>query len=131
MNNNPQFQQAAAGIYQDAVKKFNIRTTPKLFLRQDKENGAMTLGRTAFYDPSELKIVLFVTGRHPKDILRSFAHELIHHVQNERGDLNLGDSSDPQYAQKDDHLRKMEMEAYLKGNMLMRDFEDNFKYQQE
>ena len=131
MNNNPQFQQAAAGIYQDAVKKFNIRTTPKLFLRQDKENGAMTLGRTAFYDPSELKIVLYITGRHPKDILRSFAHELIHHVQNERGDLQLGDSSDPQYAQKDDNLRKMEMEAYLKGNMLMRDFEDNFKYQQE
>ena len=131
MNNNPKFQQAAAGIYRDAVKKFNIRTTPKLFLRQDKENGAMTLGRTAFYDPSELKIVLFITGRHPKDILRSFAHELIHHVQNERGDLNLGDSSDPQYAQKDDHLRKMEMEAYLKGNMLMRDFEDNFKYQED
>ena len=131
MNNNPKFQQAAAGIYRDAVKKFNIRTTPKLFLRQDKENGAMTLGRTAFYDPSELKIVLFITGRHPKDILRSFAHELIHHVQNERDDLNLGDSSDPQYAQKDDHLRKMEMEAYLKGNMLMRDFEDNFKYQEE
>ena len=131
MNNNPKFQQAAAGIYRDAVKKFNIRTTPKLFLRQDKENGAMTLGRTAFYDPSELKIVLFITGRHPKDILRSFAHELIHHVQNERGDLNLGDSSDPQYAQKDDHLRKMEMEAYLKGNMLMRDFEDNFKYKEE
>ena len=131
MNNNPKFQQAAAGIYRDAVKKFNIRTTPKLFLRQHKENGAMTLGRTAFYDPEELKIVLFITGRHPKDILRSFAHELIHHVQNERGDLQLGDSSDPQYAQKDDHLRKMEMEAYLKGNMLMRDFEDNFKYQEE
>jgi len=131
MNNNPEFQKAAAGIYKDAVKKFNIRTTPKLLLRQDQENGAMTLGRTAFYDPSELKIVLYISGRHPKDILRSFAHELIHHVQNERGDLQLGDSSDPQYAQKDDHLRKMEMEAYLKGNMLMRDFEDNFKYQQE
>ena len=131
MNNNPEFQKAAAGIYRDAVKKFNIRTTPKLLLRQDQENGAMTLGRTAFYDPSELKIVLYISGRHPKDILRSFAHELIHHVQNERGDLQLGDSSDPQYAQKDDHLRKMEMEAYLKGNMLMRDFEDNFKYQQE
>ena len=131
MNNNPKFQQAAAGIYRDAVKKFNIKTTPSLFLRQDKENGAMTLGRTAFYDPSELKIVLYISGRHPKDILRSFANELIHHVQNERGDLNLGDSSDPQYAQNDDHLRKMEMEAYLKGNMLMRDFEDNFKYQEE
>ena len=130
MNNNPQFQQAAAGIYRDAVKKFNIRTTPKLFLRQDKENGAMTLGRTAFYDPNDLTIVLYISNRHPKDILRSFAHELIHHVQNERGDLHLGDSSDPQYAQNDEHLRKMEKEAYLQGNLLMRDFEDNFKYQQ-
>ena len=130
MNNNPEFQQAAAGIYRDAVKKFNIRTTPKLFLRQDKENGAMTLGRTAFYDPSELKIVLYITGRHPKDVLRSIAHELIHHVQNERGDLQGGDTSNPQYAQQDDHLRNMEKEAYLEGNLLMRDFEDNFKYQQ-
>ena len=129
MNNNPKFQQALTGIYRDAVKKFNIRTTPKVVLRKDAENGAMTLGRTAYYDPNDLTIVLYTSNRHPKDILRSFAHELIHHVQNERGDLNLGDSSDPQYAQNDDHLRKMEMEAYLKGNMLMRDFEDNFKYQ--
>ena len=131
MNNNPEFKKALVGIYKDAVKKFNIRTTPKVTLKQDQENAAMTLGRTAYYDPSNLDVVLYITGRHPKDILRSFAHELIHHVQNERGDLNLGDSSDPQYAQNDDHLRKMEMEAYLKGNMLMRDFEDNFKYQQE
>ena len=130
MNNNPEFQQAAAGIYRDAVKKFNIKTTPKLILRQDEENGAMTLGRTAYYDPENLHIVLYITGRHPKDILRSFAHELIHHVQNERGDLQLGDASDPQYAQNDEHLRKMEKEAYLQGNLLMRDFEDNFKYQQ-
>lgn len=130
MNNNPEFKQALIGIYRDGCKKFNIRTTPKVILRQDKENGSMTLGRTAYYDPAELTIVLYTSNRHPKDILRSFAHELIHHVQNERGDLHLGDSSDPQYAQNDEHLRKMEMEAYLEGNMLMRDFEDNFKYQQ-
>tara|TARA_R110002012_G_scaffold97845_1_gene234834 strand:- start:687 stop:1079 length:393 start_codon:yes stop_codon:yes gene_type:complete len=130
MNNNPEFNQALGGIYRDAVKKFNIRTTPKLTLKQDKENASKTLGRTAFYDPSELKIVLYITGRHPKDVLRSFAHELIHHVQNERGDLQRGDSSNPQYAQQDEHLRDMEKEAYLEGNLLMRDFEDNFKYQQ-
>ena len=130
MNNNPEFNQAAAGIYRDAVKKFNIRTTPKLILRKDEENGAKTLGRTAYYDPENLHIVLYISGRHPKDILRSFAHELIHHVQNERGDLQMGDASNPQYAQEDDHLRNMEKEAYLEGNLLMRDFEDNFKYQQ-
>ena len=130
MNNNPEFKQALIGIYRDGCKKFNIRTTPKVILRKDAENGALTLGRTAYYDPSELTIVLYTSNRHPKDILRSFAHELIHHVQNERGDLHLGDSSDPQYAQNDEHLRKMEKEAYLQGNLLMRDFEDNFKYQQ-
>jgi len=129
MNNNPEFKQALMGIYKDGCKKFNIRTTPKVVLRKDIENGALTLGRTAYYDPSELTIVLYTSNRHPKDILRSFAHELIHHVQNERGDLHLGDSSDPQYAQNDEHLRKMEKEAYLQGNLLMRDFEDNFKYQ--
>jgi len=130
MNNNPEFQKALTGIYRDGCKKFNIRTTPKVVLRQDQENGSKTLGRTAYYDPNDLTIVLYTTGRHPKDILRSFAHELIHHVQNERGDLNLGDASDPQYAQNDEHLRNMEKEAYLEGNLLMRDFEDNFKYQQ-
>ena len=130
MNNNPEFKQALTGIYRDGCKKFNIRTTPKVVLRKDAENGALTLGRTAYYDPSELTIVLYTSNRHPKDILRSFAHELIHHVQNERGDLHLGDASDPQYAQNDEHLRKMEKEAYLQGNLLMRDFEDNFKYQQ-
>ena len=130
MNNNPEFQKALTGIYRDGCKKFNIRTTPKVVLRQDQENGSKTLGRTAYYDPNDLTIVLYTTGRHPKDILRSFAHELIHHVQNERGDLNLGDASDPQYAQNDEHLRDMEKEAYLQGNLLMRDFEDNFKYQQ-
>ena len=130
MNNNPEFQQALTGIYRDGVKKFNIKNTPKVSLRKDQENGEMTLGRTAYYDPNDMHIVLYTTNRHPKDILRSFAHELIHHLQNERGDLPLSDSSDPQYAQNDEHLRKMEKEAYLEGNMLMRDFEDNFKYQQ-
>ena len=130
MNNNPEFKQALMGIYKDGCKKFNIRTTPKVVLRKDAENGSKTLGRTAYYDPNDSTIVLYTSNRHPKDILRSFAHELIHHVQNERGDLHLSDSSDPQYAQNDEHLRKMEKEAYLEGNMLMRDFEDNFKYQQ-
>ena len=130
MNNNPEFNQALGGIYRDAVKKFNIRTTPKLVLKKDEENASKTLGRTAYYDPNNLIVTLYTTGRHPKDILRSFAHELIHHVQNERGDLHLGDSSNPQYAQQDEHLRDMEKEAYLEGNLLMRDFEDNFKYQQ-
>ena len=122
------FKEAFKNLYEDAKQKYGIRQAPKVFLRKDKENAKKIFGRTAYYDPEESTIVVFITNRHPKDILRSYCHELIHHIQNERGDLAKGDASDPQYAQKDDHMRKMEMEAYLKGNLLLRDFEDNFKY---
>ena len=124
-----EYKQAFKDLYQDAKEKYNIQQAPKVFLRQDKENAKMLFGRTAYYQPETQTIVVYTTNRHPKDILRSYCHEIIHHVQNERGDLKKGDASSPTYAQDDDHLRKMEMEAYLKGNLLLRDFEDNFKYE--
>ena len=123
------FRRTFKELYQDAKEKYDIKQAPKLILRQDEKNADMLFGRTAFYQPDTQTIVVYITDRHPKDILRSYTHELIHHVQNERGDLKLGDASNPKYAQDDDHLRKMEMEAYLKGNLLLRDFEDNFKYE--
>jgi len=125
------YKEAFKALYEDAKEKYDIQQAPKLILRKDKENAQMTFGRTAYYQPETQTIVVYTTNRHPKDVLRSYCHEMIHHVQNERGDLKMSDSTSPTYAQDDAHLRKMEMEAYLKGNMLMRDFEDNFKYQQE
>ncbi len=123
------FKRAFKALYEDAKEKYDIQQAPKLILRKDEKNGNMLFGRTAFYKPDTQTIVVYTTNRHPKDILRSYCHELIHHVQNERGDLKMGDASSPKYAQEDEHMRKMEMEAYLKGNLLLRDFEDNFKYE--
>ena len=123
------FKRAFKALYEDAKEKYDIQQVPKLILRKDEKNGNMLFGRTAFYKPDTQTIVVYTTNRHPKDILRSYCHELIHHVQNERGDLKMGDASSPKYAQEDEHMRKMEMEAYLKGNLLLRDFEDNFKYE--
>ena len=124
-----EFKEAFGALYQDAKEKYDIQQAPKVILRNDEENAEMLFGRTAFYQPETQTIVVYTTNRHPKDILRSYCHEMIHHVQNERGDLKMGDASNPKYAQDDDHMRKMEMEAYLKGNLLLRDFEDNFKYE--
>ena len=124
-----EYEKAFGDLYNDAKNKFGIQQPPKLVLKKDEENAKQLFGRTAYYDPQELRIVVFITNRHPKDILRSFCHEMIHHHQNERGDLKLGDASSPTYAQDDKHMRKMEMEAYLKGNLLLRDFEDKFKYE--
>ena len=120
-------KEALGEIYKAAQEKFNIKKTPKLILREDEENAEGIFGRTAYYEPATQTVVLYTTNRHPKDICRSFAHELIHHHQNERGDLEMGDASSPTYAQDDKHMRKMEMEAYLKGNMLFRDWEDFMK----
>ena len=115
-------------IYKEAKEQFNFQNAPKLYLRDDEENAKNIFGKTAYYNPTQKSIVLYITNRHPKDVCRSFCHELIHHHQNERGDLDMGDASSPTYAQDDPHMRKMEMEAYLKGNMLLRDFEDKVKY---
>ena len=72
--------------------------------------------------------MLYIDGRHPKDIIRSLSHELVHHAQNCRGEFdeseNIGETG---YAQKDPHLRKMEGEAYLLGNFILRDHEDAIK----
>ena len=124
-----EYKQKFGELYKDAKDKFDIQQAPNLLLRQDEENAEEVFGRTAYYDPGEQTIVIFITNRHPKDILRSFCHEMIHHVQNERGDLDKGSASSPTYAQDDKHMREMEKEAYLEGNLLLRDFEDNLKYQ--
>ena len=113
-----------------AKNKMGFDYPPKLFLKSDLENSKSCFGNTAHYDPAEKAITIFTTGRHPKDILRSFAHELVHHTQNLRGDLSpdkCGQMGD-RYAQENDHMRKMEQEAYLVGNMCFRDWEDNEKF---
>jgi len=120
-------KEALKEVYKVAKKKYKFENTPKLVLRKDQDNADDILGKTAYYNPADMSIVLYTTDRHPKDICRSFAHELVHHHQNERGDLDVGDASSPTYAQDDKHMRKMEMEAYLKGNMLFRDWEDWYK----
>ena len=126
-----EYKQAFGDLYGAARDKFNIQQAPKLILKQDKENAEQIFGRTAHYDPQEQTIVIFITNRHPKDILRSFCHEMIHHVQNERGDLDIKDDLSSTYAQDDDHMREMEKEAYLEGNLLFRDHEDQFKYEKK
>ena len=120
-------KEALKEVYKVAKKKYKFENTPKLVLRKDQDNADDILGKTAYYNPADMSIVLYITDRHPKDICRSFSHELVHHHQNERGDLEMGDASSPTYAQDDKHMRRMEMEAYLKGNMLFRDWEDWYK----
>jgi hypothetical protein len=111
-----------------AQKRMGFDRPPKLFLKQDGTNAKDVLGKTAQYNPQDMSITLFTMGRHPKDILRSLSHELVHHSQNCRGDFEGGMASEDGYAQNDPHLREMEREAYEQGNLCFRDWEDSIKY---
>lgn len=104
-----------------------LQNKPTVNFEEDEENGQNPLGKTGFYDPAEQSITIFITGRHVKDCLRSLAHELVHHMQNERGAFEDCGATVEGYAQNDPHLREMEREAYEQGNLCFRDWEDNLK----
>ena len=110
-----------------AQQEFGFKKPPTLNLVSDKQNQMKLLGKTAYYDPQNMSISIYVDGRHPKDILRSFAHELVHHTQNENGELETGGYTGQGYAQKNKNLRNMERDAYERGNMCFRDWEDQLK----
>jgi hypothetical protein len=100
----------------------DIRPLPKVKFVDDEANASKILGNTAYYDPQNCAITLYITDRHPKDILRSFAHEMIHHMQNMQGRLN---NIGTQNINQDDNLKGLEKEAYELGNILLRSWENS------
>ena len=110
-----------------AQKHIGFENPPRLFLRSDPENAAKPLGKTAFYDPAKMCVTLYITDRHPKDVLRSLGHELVHHKLNCEGKFDDAGEMGEGYAQTNPHLRQMEIEANRDGSMCLRDFEDNLK----
>lgn len=96
-------------------KGINVNPFPKVVLHKDEQDGLYI--KTGYYDPDNKQVHLFIADRHPKDVLRSFVHEMIHHYQNLRGELQgyKGETLDG-----DEVLQKLESEAYLKGNIYFR-----------
>ena len=104
-------------------KGMNIEPLPTLeFVDGDSENASDFFGKTAYYDPNKQHIVLYTEGRHPKDIVRSYAHEMIHHIQHLED--RLGDVSGTDTT-SDEHLTKLEKEANLRGTMTFRNWTDS------
>lgn len=104
-------------------KGMNIRPLPKVkFIKDDIENARNFFGKTAYYDPNNRVVVLYTMDRHPKDVMRSFAHEMIHHMQNCDGRL---DNITTQNTNEEGDLPDIEKEAYEKGNMTFRNWTDS------
>ena len=105
-------------------KGMGINPLPEIKLKQDLEESLKFFGRTAYYDPANKEIVLYIQGRHPKDVVRSFAHEMIHHIQNLENRLEGITTTN---TAEDSNLQDLEKEAYLQGNIIFREWEDTVK----
>ena len=119
------------GMYDFFDQKIGFKKPPTMHFDSDPSNQSNVLGKTAYYDPSSLEIHVFTDGRHPKDMLRSIAHELIHHRQNMEGRLDTDGYSGPGYYLENDSLKEVEHEAMLDGNATMREYEDTVKYKEK
>lgn len=60
-----------------------IKSPCSIKLTRDREN----ITTTAYYDIENRRLCVYIKDRAIMDIMRSVAHELVHHHQNERGDL--------------------------------------------
>ena len=120
-------EQMVDNFFPYSQKRLGFDKPVTVYFQSDLDNSSKMLGKTAYYDPENMDIVLYVDNRHPKDIMRSLSHELVHHAQNCRGDFTSDNETHEGYAQSNPHLRNMEKEAYTKGNLIFRDFEDLIK----
>jgi len=101
-----------------------ILPLPEIKVKRDLAESVDFFGKTAYYKPVEKEVVLYIEGRHPKDVMRSFTHEMIHHKQNLEGRLGkIGTTN----TNEDEHLLEIEKEAYLEGNITFRNWEDSIK----
>lgn len=115
-------------MYSFFANKYSFDKHPAIHLDSDERNKAELLGKTAYYDPQSFEVHVYTDGRHPKDMLRSVAHELIHHKQNLEDRLQVGGYNGPGYYLENDKLKEVEHEAMLEGNACMREWEDTKKY---
>ena len=114
-------------LYSHAQREMGFNHPANITFQSDLKNAAQDLGKTGFYHPESFTITIYTDRRHIKDVLRSIAHELVHHDQNCNGAFEKPFESGPGYAQKDDRMRELERDAYERGNMIFRDWEDTYK----
>ena len=96
----------------------NLKPYPTVrFVHDEEANADNFFGMTAYYDPNNKEVVLYTLGRHPKDIMRSYAHELIHVHQDNEDRLHDIKTDD---VNADKHLENLEREAYETGNIMFR-----------
>jgi hypothetical protein len=100
------------------ARELNIEKLPHVKLIADK-NWVSTYRSFGEYNPGTFTVKVYYSGRNTADVLRSLAHELVHHRQEELGmiDTNSGETGS-----------EIENEANALAGVLLRDYgKENIK----
>lgn len=120
-----------AAKYIREVEGMKIDPLPELILlgnEEQKNSKSDLLISTGGYNPTTSQIFLYIDNRHLKDIIRSYCHELVHHMQNlDNHDYLMRVFTQPEDLVDNPQLEEIEGEAYLKGNLLFRKFTEWLK----
>ena len=101
----------------------NVQPLPRVeLIDNDVKNASDFFGKTAYYNPNTITITLYTLDRHPKDVIRSYAHEMIHHIQNLEERLPQIPTTN---TNEDGKLEEIEREAYERGNITFRKWTDS------
>lgn len=113
--NEPVFIQALRDFLPVALKVLDLDHVPKIVLKKELHNtNVPTFGR---FTNEEKVVYCVINNRHPNDILRTLAHEMVHYAQGENHELSAGSwhTGSP-----------IENEAHEKAGVIMRHFNTEF-----
>ena len=97
-----------------ACSHLEIPNAPKIIIVNDKASAAENRSFGSYF-PGNHEIKVNVAGRHPVDVFRTLAHELVHHRQNLDGKLN-------DVAEAGETGSDCENEANAKAGVIMRNY---------
>lgn len=111
---NPELRQQILNEFIEYCKqRLEIENQPVIKFIEDKDWATQNRSFGSF-DPQSNQIIIYIANRNLADILRTLAHELVHHRQRELGkiqDINAGKTGSP-----------IENEANAIAGVLMRDY---------
>jgi hypothetical protein len=115
----------AQNYYDWAKPLLGLTSDPIVMFDFDEQEESNPLKqKTGLFNPDNNSIIIFCSGRHAKDVVRSFAHELVHCKQNLDG--TISDEVKQRLfagADIDDPLvQSIEGPAYRNGSFMLRKF---------
>jgi hypothetical protein len=108
-----EFDKSLQSFIDYTCEKLGIKDKPHIQYKDDKGEGQPSFGG---YAPHSKTLMVYTKNRHPMDIFRTVAHELMHHKQNEDGRLGKN------VAKEGATGSKIENEANSEAGKVMRYF---------